>query len=239
MIRILHTNDFHGMLRGEVLAGLLALRETCDLYFDCGDAIRAGNLAIPLKREAAWNALEELRCDASVLGNRETHPLEAAFRKKLQGASHPVLCANLHDKDGQYPLARSVILERSGFRIGVFGVMVAMVTEKMATQAASRYLWDAPIPVALAMAEELRPQADLVVALTHIGFAQDRKLAEAGPKVDLILGGHSHTVLEEPAVVSGIPILQTGSHGRFAGIYEWDGELRSARLVPLRAENPA
>ena len=53
----------------------------------------------------------------------------------------------------------------------------------------------------------------MTVLLTHIGFEEDKKLAERiDPSwgVDLIIGGHSHTLLEEPCVVNGIPIVQVG-----------------------------
>ncbi len=118
-------------------------------------------------------------------------------------------------------------------RIGIVGVMVAMVTERMRTQAASAYLWEEPLACAVALGEQLRPEVDLLIALTHVGINQDEKLATKTSTYDLILGGHSHTVLSEPRIVNGTPILQTGSHGRFAGIYDWDGKLVSSRLVPL------
>lgn len=233
MLRILHTNDFHGGLT-EARAGRLALlREESDLYFDGGDAIKAGNLAIPLRPDAAWSALATLRCSASVLGNRETHVAPAAFAKKIEGARHPLLCANLRTKAGTHPLPGSIVLEAASLRVGVVGVMVPMVTERMATRAASAYLWDSPIPTACALARILRPEVDCLVALTHIGLRQDQALAEACPELDLILGGHSHDLVTE--TVGRVFIAQAGSHGRFAGRYDWapgKGVLR-AELIPL------
>jgi 5'-nucleotidase len=233
VLRILHTNDSHGTLPS-VLPSLRELRAEADVYFDSGDCIKAGNLAVPLKQDPAWEALADLACDASVLGNRETHVLEAAFRMKIAGHLHPLLCGNLRRKDGTRPLARSHIIERSGVRIGLLGVMVPMVTERMRSQAASAYLWDPPIPTAQELAEELRPQVDLLVALTHIGHREDVRLAEACPRLDAIFGGHSHTVLHEPMTVGGTAICQGGAHSRFAGIYRWDGERLSGSLLALR-----
>ncbi|MFZ4506942.1 MAG: metallophosphoesterase [Fimbriimonas sp.] len=232
-LRILQTNDFHGSLGGAALATLASVRPEHDLYFDSGDAIKAGNLAIPLREEAVWGHLAQLECTASVLGNRETHVLESAFRAKIQGARHPLMCGNLQRRDGSFPLARTLLLESQGYRIGVLAVMVPMVTAKMVTQAASAYLWTAPIPTALELAQELRPQCDVLIALTHIGFAQDQLLAEACPQIDIILGGHSHTVLQEPVRVGHTTICQGGSHARFYGSYEWDGQALSGGLQPL------
>lgn len=113
--------------------------------------------------------------------------------------------------------------------------MVPMVTERMATQRASSYLWDPPIPTAVRLAKELRPHVDCLIALTHIGISKDRELAQQTDLFDLILGGHSHTVLEKPEIVAGTPIFQTGSHGRFAGVIEWEPGrgVTSSNLVAL------
>ncbi|HVT12059.1 MAG TPA: metallophosphoesterase [Fimbriimonadaceae bacterium] len=234
MLRILHTNDFHGALNAAREEELRELRSECDVYFDCGDAIKAGNLAIPLKPEEVWGRLAELRCTASVPGNRESHILQSAFAKKLEGARHPILCANLRLKSGERPLPGHLVIEAAGLRVGVVGVMVPMITERMATQAASAYLWDQPIPTAVAEAEKLRPEVDCLIALTHIGLRNDRELAARCDLFDLILGGHSHDVLTEPAIVGRTAICQTGSHGRYAGRYDWaPGGLADYRLVAL------
>lgn len=233
-VRILHTNDLHGALTPERAASLSALRQSADLYFDSGDAIRTGNLGIPLKQEPVWGELDRLRCDASVLGNRETHVLESAFHAKIAGAAHPVLCGNLHRKDGTFPLPRTLLLKSGDIRVGIVSVMVPMVTERMRTQAMSAYLWDPPIPTARALGEELRPQVDLLIALTHIGHRQDLELAEQVPIFDAILGGHSHTVLPEPVFVGRTAVCQGGSHARYAGVYEWSpSEGFSGRLTPF------
>lgn len=220
-LRILHTNDMHGTLSPERARALKPLREESDLYFDSGDAIKAGNLAIPLKPEAVWGHLADLGCSASCLGNRETHVLESAFHAKLAGAKHPLLCGNLHDREGRFPLLRTLRLDAKGTRVGVFSVMVPMVTAKMKTQAASRYLWDPVLETAAELAAELRPEVDLLIALTHIGHRQDHELAAKCPKIDVILGGHSHTVLERPERVGNTWICQGGSHCRFVGRYVW------------------
>src|SRR5471030_976860 len=176
----------HGTLSPPVFEILSGLRKNADLYFDSGDAIKTGNLGIPLKPEPVWHMLDRLRCTESLLGNRETHILESAFKAKLAGATHPILCANLRKKDGSFPLPRFLKLEVNGYKVGVIGVMVPMVTERMATRAASAYLWDQPIPTACALAEELRPEVDLLICLTHIGHRQDLDLAAKCPSLDVI-----------------------------------------------------
>jgi 2',3'-cyclic-nucleotide 2'-phosphodiesterase (5'-nucleotidase family) len=234
-LTILHTNDFHGTLNPPKAAVIREMKdgapEPC-LYFDSGDCIKAGNLGVPLKPEEAWPLLAEARCDASVMGNRETHVLEAAMRAKLNGAKHPVLAANIRTKDGHFPFQRTLTFDRDGIRIGLVGVMVPMVTERMATKAASAYLWDLPIPTAVNLGHELRESVDVLIALTHIGSKQDQELAEHG-LFDVILGGHSHTVLEQPVQVGRTYVCQGGSHGRYIGRYVWEDGKLSGGLVSL------
>ena len=233
-VKFLHTNDFHGQLDNQVFESVKALRQGCDFFFDSGDAIKAGNLAIPLSVDPVWGYLASLNCSASVLGNRETHPLRMAFEKKIEGHLHPILAGNLNAKDGADFLPKTLVLEKNGFRIGVVSTMVAMVTQQMATQAASAFLWSAPIPAAIQLAQELRSSVDLLVALTHIGFTQDQVLAQQCGEIDIIFGGHSHTVLEQPVKENETWIVQGGSHGRFAGVYEWDDGTLSGGLIPLQ-----
>jgi 2',3'-cyclic-nucleotide 2'-phosphodiesterase (5'-nucleotidase family) len=220
-IRILHTNDMHGALTPQRAKQLTVFRSRADLYFDSGDAIKTGNLGIPLRQEPVWALLDELTCTASTLGNRETHILESAFHAKLAGARHPLLCGNLRRKDGSRPLPGTLELEVNGVKVGVVSVMVPMITEAMRTKAASAYLWDPPIDTAAKLAAILRPKVDLLIALTHIGHRQDLELAEQVPLFDSILGGHSHTVLPSPVMVGRTAVCQGGSHCKFIGVYDW------------------
>ncbi len=234
-IRILHTNDFHGRLNAERFEILRQIRPNHDLYFDTGDLIKTGNLGIPLKPDPAWQFLSQLECTASVSGNRESHVSTSALNAKLAGLHHPIICANLFNRDGERPFPGFMETVVRGVRVGILGVMVPMVTERMASRAVSQYLWSQPIPEAVKVSAELRTRNDLVIALTHIGFTQDKKLAESTTNIDLIFGGHSHTVLESPVKVADTWIAQGGSHGRFFGSYELDvekGELTGG-LFPL------
>lgn len=225
-LKILHTNDFHGTLTPEIANWIRAQKTPDTLYLDSGDFIRAGNLSIPLRPEPAWELLDQAGCDFGTLGNRESHPLESGQLAKLAGRKHSVLCANMRTKSGELVFPASAIVSRAGLKIGILGVMVPMVTARMASAALSAYLWDAPIPAAVTIARELRPEVDVVIAITHIGFKNDQLLAETCPEIDLIFGGHSHTVLQEPSQVGKTAIMQGGSHGKFLGVYEWtDGKI--------------
>ena len=238
-IRILHTNDLHGALDRRRFEVLKRVRRDCDLYFDSGDCIRTGNLGIPLRPEPVWPMLFDLECTASVPGYRESHVMRSVFESKLAGRQHPILCANLYDKVGKRILSPSMTVESKGVKIGVLGVMVPMVTERMKSQSISQMIWTPPIPEAIDAARSLRQTCDLVIALTHIGVKQDRALAEATEDIDLILGGHSHTLLDPPEKAGCTWICQEGAHGRFYGRYEWRPDTRAlvSEVVPWLPDN--
>lgn len=230
-IRLLHTGDFHGKLSEDRLRVLAQLREQVDYYFDCGDSVAVGNLGVPIREEKVWEQLSRLGCYASVPGNRESHPLRSVYTRKLHGASHHLLCANLFDREGN-PVHTPVIFSKE---IGVIGVMVPMVTERMASKAVSDYLWSDPIEACRQWVEKLRPKVETLIAITHIGYGQDQKLAEACPELDIILGGHSHTVLHKPQRHGSVWIAHSGSHARFAGVYAYEPQSKTmtGSLRPL------
>jgi 5'-nucleotidase len=232
LIRILHTNDLHGQLLGAKLAKLQELRGEADLFFDSGDAIKTGNLGIPLRPEAVWGHFSELRCTVSTLGNRESHVLEYGLKAKLMGANHPLVCGNWTDRGGKLVFPGTFETTVNSVKIGVIAAMVPMVTSRMRTQAASAYLWRPPLETLREDAARLRPNVDLLIALTHIGHRSDVELAQNNPGIDVILGGHSHTVIQTPDRYGSTYLCQGGSHGRYAGVYRWDGSL-SGGLISL------
>lgn len=220
-VTFLHTNDLHGRLDGSSLPFLLDLRERVDLYVDSGDGVKAGNLGVPLGPEAYWACLRQARCTVSTLGNRESHVLRTAFAAKTAGMAHPVVVANMTGRDGTPVFPASHIVGVRGQRIGFVGTMVAMVTARMATAAASQYLWTDPVEAALAEADRIRGDVDLLVLVSHVGHRTDVRLAETGA-FDIVFGGHSHTVLAQPERLGRTWVCQGGSHARYAGVYTWD-----------------
>jgi 5'-nucleotidase len=240
---LFHTNDFHGQLTPERAAMLAALRSEHpdSLLLDSGDAVSAGNLGFRLGGEPVLQRMSELGYDAMTIGNRESHPRRELFSKKLEDARFPVLCANLTARPGApVPTRPWVIVERAGLRAGVLGLTVPMFTRKMWSQALCDYLYEDPIPVGAALARELRPQCDLVIALTHIGLREDQALAAAAPEIDLIVGGHSHADLDTPLRAGKTTILHTTAFAFYVGRAHLQREAGEWRVtswdrLPLRA----
>lgn len=221
---ILHTNDVHGRWSEDFVQRLRTLKEAHNaLLLDTGDSIRSGNVAVPVKQESAWTFMAQAGYDVMTIGNREFHVLPAIFLAKTKGAPCPLLCANIYPKspDTPLPTQSSLILHHSGCRVGLFGLLVPMVTPRMKSAFLSAYLFHPPLQSAREMVHLLRPQVDILIALTHIGLSQDRLLAAQEPELDLIIGGHSHTPVQPPETVNGVPIVQAEPFGRGFGMLHW------------------
>jgi 2',3'-cyclic-nucleotide 2'-phosphodiesterase (5'-nucleotidase family) len=221
-IHLFHTNDFHNKL---ALSGVERLRNAVSaiapepyLLLDAGDAIKAGNLGLSPSGEPILETMSEMGYHAMTMGNRETHPLLPAVRGKIGKARFPVLSANQTLQKGEgVPFQSHCFLQIGDVRVGVFGVTIPMVTAR----SKDRMFWDTlfhdPTPIAQKMVDLMRPECDLLIALTHIGFARDKELLESVLGIDVLIGGHSHTHLDEPVWVGSTPILQTGCFARAYG----------------------
>ena len=226
-IPILHTNDFHNNLKpplAEKLAEIKAALGPDTLLVDAGDAISAGNVDVRLTGEPILALMSDLGYDAMTMGNREFHVMEHLLSLKIGNARFPVLCANMKRKqESGLPLpVQPHVTKRlpGGVRVSIFGLTVPMVTSRMAARAVSAFLFEDPVITARREIDKLQGECDLLVALTHIGFREDQRLATLCPEIDLIIGGHSHVLLEEPERDFGVPIVQAGWYAHYAGVTE-------------------
>jgi 2',3'-cyclic-nucleotide 2'-phosphodiesterase (5'-nucleotidase family) len=187
----------------------------------------------------------------------------------------PVLSANISLKRNLPNLIRQIIptaqIIKSGIKIGIVGLSTDEAMYKWITAVNSRKNefkingysdssyedQDAdgnPITVteagvANSNIDWLKRRNDVVIALTHIGVAEDRLLAESSHHLDLIIGGHSHTVLDSLNLAKNqdgreIPIVQTGVNGKYVGkillevLPGKNPQVLSYELVPVLNNGP-
>ena len=243
-ITIVSTNDIHGALwpvrafwRKEpdppTVGGFSALayyvRRIRDenenvLLLDAGDFFQGtpeGNLSLG---EIPLLAMNHLGYDALTLGNHEfdfgVEPVASLSRR----AAFPFLSANLDILDpARPPFFRDyVILERSGVKIRVVGVinpdLHASVEADLEDQLA---VGDAAEAVRRVL-EETAGKWDVSVVLSHSGLERDRELAAAVEGIDFILGGHSHSGMEEMETVNSARIGQTYGKATTAAVLSFD-----------------
>ena len=146
-------------------------------------------------------------------------------------------------------IRRYVVIERGGIRFGLFGVLGKEAQYYTGRAGAVKFL--DPVESAKEVVKLLREteKVDVVIALSHCGVAkgkdgrystgEDVALAEAIPGIDVVVGGHSHTELQEAIIVNGrTPVVQTGKEGKNVGelVITVDGaklSVDSYRLYPI------
>lgn len=182
---------------------------------------------------ASYHLYSSVGVDAVALGNHDfdmgSHLLAEVVRRD---AKFPVLAANIVGCDVLEGLCHpGALFVVKGLRVGVIGVVTP--AEFNCHDAPCRVV--DPIMVVNNLALALRQHCDVLIVLSHLGYslkansaltkaAGDVELAESLPPgiVDLIIGGHTHHVLNSQGlshenIVNGIPIVQAGALGRFLG----------------------
>jgi 2',3'-cyclic-nucleotide 2'-phosphodiesterase (5'-nucleotidase family) len=217
-MRIYHTSDVHD--HRHIAAPINALRAARPgLYADCGDSLR-GSQTMYHRREPVIAELDAAHVDVQAMGNREFHYVFGAVRARVAQMRHPFVCANLVDTKGRaLPFSADVTLARDDagtpWTLRFFGLLVVQYPEGSFFERIFGWRFLDPVAVAQRIAESTPPDTTLI-ALSHLGLRHDRILAERVPRLDVILGGHSHDTLPEPEVVAGVPIVHAGPYGAFA-----------------------
>lgn len=174
--------------------------------------------------DGAWEPLypivelmNELGYDIGVLGNHEFDWGQPLLRERTAQMKFPVLGANVEGLAGIEPFK---IVRVDGLRLAFVG-LVTNFNRFGRPEGKAEHFDGLTFPDVYRTAERytsLRDSADVLVALTHIGFERDSVLAERVPAFDLVIGGDSHTVIERPVVVGRTLVTQTGSKLTYAGV---------------------
>jgi len=264
-LTILHSNDLHGdFLVEEVdmksVGGVAMLSGYVDkvrheeenvIYCIAGDMVQGSLIDTEFRGISTIDIMNLLGPDVVGIGNHEvdyglTHLL---FLERC--AKFPIVNANIFIK---HPLTRLfnpyVFLNVGGIKVMFIGI----VTEEIFSSIKSDDLISSFIDINDAAREVGKIcdtfrgiDVDYTVLLTHIGFEEDCRLAELlDPDwgVDMILGGHTHTMLDQPAEVNGILIAQAGigtdQVGRFDIVVDMDLNSTASykwELIPITPDN--
>ncbi|MBX2816780.1 MAG: bifunctional metallophosphatase/5'-nucleotidase [Saprospiraceae bacterium] len=192
-------------------------KERLSFLFDAGD-IYTGALSAATEGKLPFDIYSTVGYDAMAVGNHEFEYGWESLRSTAQRARFPFLNANIFYEGTDIPFARShAILEKDGFRIGVIGIMgiEAFHNTIHPKHRAGLEVHD-PVPIVQSLVNQLRPEVDLVVLLTHQnksapmqsdkeidpevqrGFDEDYALAGAVEGIDILFGGHSDHGLWQP-----------------------------------------
>lgn len=248
-IVILHTNDTHSQiypfnvnLMDTMKAGRAGgvrrtafINEQRGLYgkelllLDSGDFSQGSSYYTMFKGDVEIGLMNIMGYDAATIGNHEFDFGLENMARLFDKAKFPIVCAN-YDFRGtpceSYVRAYTVI-ERNGVKIGIFG-LAPRIEGLVSTKNCEGVKFLEPVPMAEFMVKQLREveKCDMVICLSHLGYKSgdgdrsDEVVAAKTSGIDLILGGHTHTYLEEPVEVTNrdggtVTIVQNGKSGVF------------------------
>ena len=235
---ILHLNDTHSHLepvreterygkagiieRGAIVDSVRNVRgEDNVLLLHAGDFNQGTSYYTQFGGALEVAAVNALRYDCIVLGNHEFDNGLEDLAARVKQIKCPVVCANV--EFAGTPLEGEVtpyaILHKAGKKIGVIG-LTSDLASNVAYEISSRLVQVSSVDVTNRYAEYLKKQekCDLVILLSHLGFSKDIDLVKHTKYVDVIIGGHSHTFIDDieyqpNACGRQIPIVTDGCWG--------------------------
>ena len=227
-LTILHTNDMHSHIhpfesgRNKGVGGMAQratiIKQIRDegnqvLLLDAGDIFQGTPYFNIYGGELEFKLMSEMGYDASTIGNHDFDNGLDGLVNQLPHAKFPFIVSNydfsetnMHDKYLKYK-----VFNKGGIKVGVFGIGIEL-DGLVPKNLYGKTLYQNPVEKANYYASHLRVSlgCDLVICLSHLGFKyntkkiSDKVLACQTNNIDLIIGGHTHTFLNEPVIVKNI-----------------------------------
>lgn len=229
---LLHSNDMHGDFMAKdidtnlvggvsMLSGYVSkvrAEEPNTLYCVAGDMFKGSIIDSEFQGLSTIEIMNTISPDIVTVGNHEVDYGVSHLLFIEKCAQFPIINANLHIKTNNARLFEPCkIIEIGGMKILFIGILTDEVlasTKKDGLIGSFVDCAEAAVEIGRICNTYNSLDIDFTVLLTHIGFEEDQKLAkllDPAWGVDVIIGGHSHTLPEKPADVNGIKIVQAGT----------------------------
>ncbi|TYC51264.1 multifunctional 2',3'-cyclic-nucleotide 2'-phosphodiesterase/5'-nucleotidase/3'-nucleotidase [Rhodobacterales bacterium] len=223
------------------------------LTLDAGDQFQGSLFYTTYKGDAAVEFMNAMDFDAMAVGNHEFDDGPAGLANFLEKAEFPVLSGNI-DVNGE-PLLKGkvpgvLIVEKGGEKIGIISALAEDTVDTSSPGEGVRFIQGEDYLKGAVEALEAAG-VNKIIALTHMGLPRDKEIAAAVPGIDIIVGGHSHTLLSNtqdgaegpyPVIVKNpdgvdVPIVQAYAYGKFLGevdvTWDDDGNVIKAEGEPI------
>lgn len=222
-LTILHTNDTHSRIdplplnfpnyggmggfakRAELVKQIRAIEKNV-LLLDAGDIFQGTPYFNLFGGELELKLMSKLDYDAATMGNHDFDNGIEGFHKVLPNASFPFVCSNYNFENtllnnGTKPY---IVLSKNNIKIGIYGLGIELQGLVLPTLYGETKYYDA-LTKALEIEKRLKSdeKCDLIICLSHLGFEygskkmSDRILAKETYFTDIIIGGHTHSFIEE------------------------------------------
>jgi 5'-nucleotidase/UDP-sugar diphosphatase len=267
-LTILHTNDHHGRFwsnrDGEYgLAARATLIQELKaevkknggevLLLDAGDV----NTGVPqsdlLDAEPDFKGMEAIGYDVMAVGNHEfDKPLKTILKQQKDWAKFPFISANIYGQNNKRIFPSHITKKVGDLNVTIFGLTTEDTPKKSRPENSKGLTFKPAVEEAKTLVPTLRPNADVLIGLTHMGHYPDEKhgadapgdvtLARQVNGIDLIVGGHTQKPLFEPDIQNGTIIVQAYEWGKYVGkvdleISEGKVKLKSYKLIPVNLKD--
>ncbi len=235
-IKILHTNDIHSRFENfaKVTSKVKELRNENTLVLDAGDFNDFMRLELQgTNGKAGCSLLNIAGYDGIAIGNNEGFEGVEILESMTSTELIPFLSCNIYrmDMTSIKGVKRSIIIDRGGLKYLIIGATPPFNNFfSLLGMYASN-----PIEEIKREMEENKSKYDICILLSHSGMGVDLEMAEKINGIDIIIGGHSHTLMDKAKVVNGTIIHQSGNYGEHLGIL--DIEFDDGRIVDFSSEN--
>lgn len=247
-INILTVNDMHSAIDQfpKFAAMVDSLRAVYPdlLLFSAGDN-RTGNPVNDQYKPTNYpmiTLMNQTGFDVTAVGNHEWDGNIGPMQADIERAHFPFICANVFVPDSiKLDIKPYIIIENQGVKLAVVGMIELHADglpgahpnnlKKVSFKRAEKVLPDY---------KYLKNQTNAFILLSHCGYDVDLELAQANPWMDVIIGGHTHTLIEHPSETNGVLITQSGAHLKYATLVKLrfkDGKLVGKKAIVLNVNN--
>ncbi|MBL0371715.1 5'-nucleotidase C-terminal domain-containing protein [Rhizobium sp. KVB221] len=279
-LNILHINDFHSRIeainkfdstcsaeeegKNECFGGAARLKTAIDqtraalagknvLLLNAGDNFQGSLFYTTYKGAAEAEFLNAMKFDAMTVGNHEFDDSEDGLKIFLDKVQFPVVTANVvagYESKIKDRIVPSLVLDVGGQKIGIVGA-VANDTDTLASPGPNIMIGIDDKAIGDEVQKLKAQGVNKIIALTHVGYPRDLAVIAKIPDVDIVVGGHSHSLLSNtdkgasgpyPTMVDNpggykVPVVQAGSYSKYLGdldvVFDDSGVVKSAKGDPI------
>ena len=203
--------------RATVIKAIRNRSENPVLVLDAGNTLLGQELASRSEGRVIVDAMNAMEYDAMTVGFLDLSKGVDILLQRAQEARFAILSCNIVNIGDEKPiLPPYVIIERDSLRFGVLGVSEPDVA-RFAPEDMSRIKVLDPVATVQKYLPEVQSRSDVVLLLSHLGFDEDKALAEAVPGIDVIVGGRSRKLMRAPERAGETVVVQMGYDGEWLG----------------------
>jgi len=227
------------------------------LLLNAGDNFQGSLFYTTYKGTVEAEMLNAMKFDAMTVGNHEFDDSEDGLAGFLDKVQFPVVTANVvataASKIGDR-VKPSLVLDVGGQKIGIVGA-VANDTAELATPGPNITIAEDVAKISEQVQKLKQEGVNKIIALTHVGYPRDLEFIAKIPDVDVVVGGHSHTLLSNtdqkaegpyPTLVDNpggykVPVVQAGQYSKYLGdlkvVFDDNGVVKESKGDPILVDS--